>query len=274
MIDLHCHILPGVDDGADDLAQAMQMCELAHRDGCRAIVATPHLRHERYENADRRLLEQAHRGLCEAVHRRFGDELRVFLGGEIAVHSQSLAEIDALPESSLLPMAGSRYLLLELSTHALGPDPVEMVYELGLDGWRPIIAHPERISWLVADPGLLAAIVDHGGLLQLTAMSLTGAFGSAIQSAADQMMDQGWVRFVCSDAHDERIRPPGLSAARRRVSKEWGGPVAQALFENHPRAVLQDQPLEPTPPPEARPAPSSDGKSPGWMARLKRFTSR
>ncbi len=274
MIDLHCHLLPGVDDGANDLAQAVRMCEIAHRDGCRAMVATPHLRHERYENADRRLLEQAHRGLCEEVHRRFGDELKVFLGGEIAVHSQSLAEIDALPASSLLPLAGSRYLLLELSTHDLGPDPVEMVYELGLAGWRPIIAHPERISWLVSDSGLLAAIVDHGGLLQLTAMSLTGAFGPAIQNAADHMMDQGWVRFVCSDAHDERIRPPGLSAARRRVTKEWGRSVAQAIFERHPRAVLEDRPLEPTPLPEARPASPAGSKTQGWVARLKRLTSR
>ncbi len=247
---------------------------MAHREGCRAIVATPHLRHERYENADRHRLEQVHRHLCEAVHRRFGNELKVFLGGEIAIHSQSLAEIDQLPNSKLLTLAGSRYLLLELSSHALGPDPVEMVYELGLAGWRPIIAHPERIAWLVADSNLLAAVVDHGGLLQLTAMSLTGEFGPVIQGAADQMMDQGWVRFVSSDAHDARIRPPGLSAARQRVAKEWGAAVAEALFENHPRAVLEDRPLDPTPPVEQRPTTPSGTNNQGWVAKLRRLAYR
>lgn len=271
MIDLHSHILPGVDDGADDLEQSLRMCEIAQRDGCSAMVATPHLRHERFDNSDRRRLEQIHRRLCEAVSQELGTDFRVFLGGEIAVHSESLAEVDDLPAGNLLSIAGSSYLLLELSTHGMGPDPVETVYELGLAGWRPILAHPERISWLVADPGLLKAMVDHGALLQLTGMSVTGDFGPRIQEAADRMMDQGWVRFVSSDAHDSRIRPPGLSAARARVAKLWGGALAQALFEDHPAAVLEDRPLGPTPEPFG----GREGEKPlGLVARLKRLRSR
>ena len=273
MIDLHSHILPGVDDGAEDLEQALRMCELAYRDGCTAIVATPHLRHERYDNRDRKLLEQRHRQVCEAISLKMGSGFKVFLGGEIAVHSESLVEIDQLPQGTLLGMAGSRYLLLELSTHDLGLDPVEMVYEVGLAGWRPIIAHPERLAWLVADLGLVGAMVDHGALLQLTAMSLTGAFGPAIQGASDRLMDRGWVRFVASDAHDERIRPPGLRTARERVAKEWGGGVAEALFVNHPKAVLEDRPLDPMPSAAAR-ATDSRRKPRGLMARLKRLGIR
>ena len=247
MIDLHSHILPGIDDGARDIEHSLRMCASSYRDGCRAMVATPHLRHERYWNDDRALLEQQHRLLCQAVLLSLGPDFQVLLGGEIAVSSESLLEIDQMPAGSLLSLAGSRYLLLELSHHGMGPDPVEMVHELRIAGWRPILAHPERIAWLAADSGLLAAMIDHGAHLQLTAMSLTGDFGPAMQNISRRMMDKGWVHFIASDCHDNRLRPPTLSAAREAVQNHWGHEVGNALFEENPRAVLEDRPLAPNP---------------------------
>ncbi len=240
MIDIHSHILPGVDDGASDLDEALLMCRLAAEDGCAGIVATPHLRHESWPNMDRRRLEALWRQLREAV----GDLLEIHLGGEIAIHSESFEEIFRLPEGGLLPLAGSRYLLLELHTWAeLSPAPESVVHELTVAGWRAIIAHPERIPWLAFDLPRLAALVEQGAMMQLTAMSVTGELGNRIRSVTDAMLDADLVHFVSSDAHDVRLRPPGLRAAYRRVADSHGVAVAEKLFRIHPQAVLEDRPL-------------------------------
>lgn len=247
MIDLHSHILPAVDDGAQDLDQAVRMCRMARADGCSAIVATPHLRHPQFWNDDRALLSER----WQELRARVGDEIEVLLGGEIAVHGESLAEIDLLPEGGgLLPCAGSHYLLLELPFGGMGPDPVEMVYELGVAGWRPIIAHPERIAWLMRDPGMIDEMVAQGALMQVTAMSITGDFGPVAAEAAQRLFDRGAVHVVSSDAHDDRLRPPGLSRARRAVEKSWGEKVGRALFETNPTAVVEDREIDLVPWPE------------------------
>ena len=263
MIDLHSHVLHGVDDGSRDLEQSLRMCELSRADGCTTLVATPHLRQERFWNDDKALLESRFRELEAAVEQRFGDDFEVRLGGEIAICGPSLEEIDRLPESDLFTLAGSRYLLLEPNFHSMGPDPVEMVYELGVAGWWPVIAHPERISWLVADFGLLGAMVSHGALLQLTAMSLTADFGFEIQDASRRMLDRGWVFCVSSDAHDETLRPPRLSAAREVVEGSWGPAVATALFEDGPRSVIEDRAPARAPKPASAP-----GEVPWWRRFL------
>jgi protein-tyrosine phosphatase len=248
VIDLHSHILPAVDDGARDFEQAIRMCRMARADGCRAIVATPHLRHARYWNDDRALLEARWRELRERV----GPGIEILLGGEIAINGESLDEIDLLPEGGqLLTLAGTHYLLLELDFGGVGPDPVEMVYELGVAGWRPIIAHPERISWLMNDPAMLEEMVANGATMQITAMSLIGDFGPIAADAANWLLDHGLVHYVSSDTHDDHLRPPGLSRARKVVAEGWGEELAEALFVTNPRAVVRDRPLPSPPSPKA-----------------------
>lgn len=249
MIDLHSHILPGVDDGAQDLDEAVAMCRQAHRDGCQALVATPHLRHEQWWNGDRGKLEGRFQQLCAAV----GDEIELHLGGEIAVSSESCRELEELPHGDLLTLAGSRYLLLELPYHGYGPEPVELVHELVVDGWFPIIAHPERIPWLVEEARLIDRLVEHGATLQLTAKCVTGDYGKHLKQVSCDLLDRGLVHFVASDAHNLRLRSPGLHAAFKTVEKTWGQAAAQQLLVEHPRAVLQDRPL---------PAPAALGPHP------------
>ncbi len=246
MIDLHGHYLPGIDDGAPDLDTAVKMCRMAQRDGCRAVIATPHLRHNRYWNDDLRHLHE----LWNQVRQEVVPEgenpppLQVFLGGEIAVHTDSFNEIlDEMPGGRLLSLAGSKYLLLELDWHGFGPDPREVIYELRISGWYPIIAHPERVSWLANDPERLESLVAEGALTQITAMSLTGDMGNAAERAARQMLDSDLVHFVASDAHDLENRPPGLSRARRRVQELRGTEVCRKLFWEHPVAVVNNQPI-------------------------------
>ena len=235
---MHCHILPGIDDGPAEFDEAVAMCRMAAEDGCTAMVATPHLRHHRWWNGDRLQLEW----LLERLSSELSGVLELHLGGEIALHSESFDEmLDSLPGGQLLSLAGSRYLLLELDWQGFGPDPREVVFELKIRGLVPVIAHPERVSWLMEDPELLTALVEDGALVQITAGSLTGFLGKEAQQASQRLLDDGQVHFIASDAHGVRRRPPGLTRARKVVEEGWGEEVAKDLFERHPQAILENR---------------------------------
>lgn len=240
MIDLHLHLLHGVDDGPADLAQAVAMGQLAAADGCAALIATPHQRRDEWETADVRRLEER----LAAVAERLPGGPRLALGAEVRVDSDLLADLASPGQAGILSLAGSRYLLLELDPFGLGPDPVELTRELIAEGWRPIYAHPEVTPFLWDDEGeLLPRLVEAGGLLQITAMSVTGEFGRGPRERAWELLEAGWAHFVASDAHRPDWRPPGLGRARRAIEQELGSGLAQALTVDHPRAVLDDLPL-------------------------------
>ena len=153
-----------------------------------------------------------------------------------------------LPGGDLLPLAGSRYLLVEFHYRGIGPDPEELIHELVVDGWCPVIAHPERIRWLADDPGYASRPCSTWApLAQVTAMSVTHQAGGYAFEAASRMLDAGMVHFVASDAHDTQNRPPGLSQAFRRVAETLGEPVARELFVTNPGAILDDRLLHESP---------------------------
>jgi protein-tyrosine phosphatase len=240
MIDLHCHILPGVDDGARGFAEAVAMCRLAAEDGCEAMVATPHQRRGEWWNADR----QALAALADELQGQLGSRLRVHLGGEIHVDSELLAEVEKLPAGGgVLPLAGSRYLLIEFDSNGTPRDAIHLVHELAVAGWRPIVAHPEFIPWLSPDPGLLARLISLGATAQVTAMSVTGDFGRRPQADTHALLDAGLVHFVASDSHNTRRRPPGLRRAFDLIAGRWGENVARRLAIDNPGAVVADRPL-------------------------------
>lgn len=239
MIDLHCHILPGVDDGARTLEEAVALCRLAMTDGCTAMIATPHQRRGEWWNDDREHLRELARRLQEAV----GDGLAVRLGGEVHVDQDLLTEVERLPEGGILPLAGSRYLLIELDAHTTPAAAIHLIHEIAVAGWRPILAHPEFIHWLAPDLELLQRLVGLGATSQVTAMSLTGDFGRRPQQDAWRMLDAGLVHFVASDSHDARRRPPGLRRAHQMIASRYGEETARRLTTDNPRAVLEDRPL-------------------------------
>jgi protein-tyrosine phosphatase len=242
MIDLHCHVLPGIDDGARSLGEAAEMCRLAAADGCEVLVATPHQRRGPWWNDDRGHLA----GLVQDVQDVIGPSPRVLLGGEVHVDSPSelLAEVAQLPEGGgILPLAGSRYLLIEFGQTGTESEAANLVHELSVSGWRPILAHPEFIPWLAEDHGLVARLVSLGALTQVTAMSVTGDFGRAPQQDALALIGAGLVHFVASDSHGPRRRPPGLSRACRTISGRFGQAMARRLSTDNPRAVIEDRPL-------------------------------
>ena len=265
MIDLHLHLLPGVDDGAQTVDQALAMARLAAADGCTALIATPHQRRDEWSNDDAlrladRLSELA--ALAEAGARlpqspldeqrtlpqSSFDEQRtlpqLLLGGEIRVDSELLSDLARPGRSGVLSLAGSRYLLLEFEPSGLGPDPVEIVQELLAEGWWPIVAHPEVVPcfWESADDPL-ARLVEAGALFQVTAMSVTGEFGKGAKGRVWELLRAGCVQFVASDSHRPDWRPPGLSRARHALARELGEALATELTVTNPRAVVENRPL-------------------------------
>lgn len=240
MIDIHTHVLPGIDDGAADLDEALAMCRLAAEGGCEAVIATPHQRTAAWENTDPDALEALRRQVAAGAAGRPA----VHAGGEIRIDSSLLDELERHPESGLQPLAGSRYLLLEFSRREPLVDPASLTHELIVAGWRPVYAHPEMISFLAADLDLCERLTELGAMFQVTAMSVTGDAGPRAQAACERMIERGLVHFVASDSHGRDRRPPDLHRARRRVAERWGEELAERLTEGNPRRVLADVPLE------------------------------
>jgi len=239
MIDLHCHLLPGIDDGPGSLAEAVAICRAAAADGCEALVATPHQGHSRWLNEDPLAL----RRLLARVRGEVGPHPRLHLGGEIRIGSELMKYLLDPRRGGYLPLADSRYLLLEFPRGGPIVRPEELVHELTLHDWRPIIAHPEFYPEFTDDLDLMARLVKAGAAFQVTAMSLTGEFGRRIRGNTVRLLDSGLVDFLASDAHGLDRRPPGLRGARQVIAARWGEEVGERLTVTNPRAVLENRPL-------------------------------
>ena len=154
-----------------------------------------------------------------------------------------MADLDRPGRGGVRTLAGSRYLLIELDPEGIGPDPVELVHELGLRGFVPVVAHPELIPFLWSEADLIDRVVGAGGLLQVTAMSVTGQFGRIVRDRVWSLLDADLVHFVASDAHRPTWRPPGLSQAHALIAARLGLEVAQRVTVANPMAVIEDRPL-------------------------------
>ena len=236
----HLPLRREVDGGAQTLGRARGTAGLAAADGCRALVATPHQRRDEWANDDAKRLADR---LAE-LRARLPGAPELFLGGEVRVDSELLADLARPGRSGVLSLAGSRYLLLEFEPAGVGPDPAGLVKELLAEGWWPIVAHPEVVPFFwTSDDDPLARLVDAAALFQVTAMSVTGEFGKGAKERAWELLRAGCVQFVASDAHRPDWRPPLLSAARKALARELGEAAAVELLETNPLAVLENRPL-------------------------------
>ena len=238
MIDLHAHVLPGLDDGAADEAAALALCRLAVADGIRTLVATPHL-YGGVGVADPGLIPAA----AERLRVRLREE-RIDLDLRWAAEMPVLENAVELYRSGVWPAydARRRYVLLEMAPLVNGlPVLKETVFRLRLEGVVPILAHPERLDFLdrLAD---VEGLRNQGAVLQITAACLTTSGSSAGRRAAEWVR-RGWVQVVASDAHDPVRRPPRMAAARRWLAEREGEACAADLTDGHPRKILAGEPL-------------------------------
>ena len=242
MIDIHHHCLPNVDDGPRDLEEAAALCRMAGEDGIETIVATPHVLRGRWQNTSRSALESALTSLRERV----GDSPQLLLGSEY-FFAHDVA--DALASGAIIPLAGSRYVLIEFATNTIPPMIEQPFYRLQLDGWTPVIAHPERNAIFQSKPQLLGSLVRLGAKTQVTAASLIGEFGEEARDASFAWIAAGMVHVVASDSHNTRKRPPRMTAALAAVRETVGETMATALFLDNPRAIVEGRglPYDPEP---------------------------
>lgn len=215
MIDVHCHILPGLDDGPETMELALQMARIASDDGITDIVATPHTHNGFYMQTLEHVLTAVEELQCSIDQE--GIELRVHPGMEIHIH---LELIDHLRDLQILSMGNRmRHVLLELPTMHLPMFTEELVQQLLLSGITPIIAHPERNATLMQNPGRLARWIDAGVIAQLTAGSLLGWMGRTAKKNARELIEQRLVQLIATDGHNCTTRKVQLSKAYEELGK-------------------------------------------------------
>lgn len=257
MIDIHCHILPALDDGAKDEAAALEMARLALEDGVTTVVATPHMREGDFLNERSKILEAVEK--FRSVLAREGLPLRLEAGSEVHLGPRL---VERIQDKRLLTYADQGpYLLLECPYRNYPIRLSETVFELKLAGITPVIAHPERIQFFRDDPKRFEDLVHQGVLGQMTSSSLLGTFGKKIQVLAEDWVRRRLVHFLGSDAHDIKYRPPRLAEARDHWAALAGEEYARFAVEDYPRALLAGEPIDP---PEVLPR----TRRPGFFSRL------
>ena len=241
MIDIHCHILPEVDDGPKSWEVSAEMCRVAAADGITHVVATPHC-NDRY-HYDHEYLTGCLKHLQEMV----GDCPQLNLGCDFHLSYDNLQSLLAQPH--LYTIAGANYLLVELSDFSIPSRIGDWFLRLGDRGLTPVITHPERNAILRQTPQRVIEFVELGCAVQITANALTGFWGQRVARAAAWLLEREAVHVIASDAHDTRHRRPILSQARAAAAEIAGEEVARALIEENPRAILCGQQLPYSPKP-------------------------
>lgn len=235
MIDIHSHILYGLDDGSPDRETSLAMLRMAAEAGTTDLVATPHS--DVTYSFDPDLVAERVADLREAS----GGAPRLYSGCDFHLHYENIQ--NALAHPTRYAINQKSYLLVEFSDLVIFGNSGQILDALAGAGMRPIITHPERNHLLQQRLGLLEEWVGRGCALQITAQSLTGDFGRSPRETSEELIKRGLVHFVASDAHDCGHRPPRLDLAFEHVSRRWGAETAERLFVRNPAAALAGDPL-------------------------------
>jgi protein-tyrosine phosphatase len=260
MIDLHCHMLPGIDDGAPDLETSLAMARMAVADGIRVTACTPHIMPGVYDNTGP--------GIREAIARlqteldRADIPLTLTQGADVHIATDL---VRGLKDGRVASLAGSRYFLFEPPHHVAPPRLRETVFEVMSAGFHPIVTHPERLTWIEDHYETMAALAKAGAWMQITCGSVTGRFGARPKYWAERMMDEGLVHLLATDAHNLRNRSPIMSHARDAAAARLGEAEALHLTETRAQAVL-DHALPSAAPP--LPAVAPPDRRRGFFERL------
>jgi protein-tyrosine phosphatase len=247
MVDIHSHILHGLDDGASSPEISLSMVRLAAETGTTDIVATPHS--DLQYSFQPELIEQKIAELSAQV----GDAIRIHRGCDFHLHFDNIQ--DCLQNPRKYTINHKRYLLVEFSDTLIAKSTNDVFERMAALDITPVITHPERNRKLSENMGRLTEWVRLGALVQVTGQSFLGRFGKQAAAVSAELMERRLVHFIASDGHDPEYRPPVLREARAHVSKAYGEVLAEQLFETNPRATLAGEYLEfpdPEPPKKRR----------------------
>ncbi len=235
MIDIHAHLLPGIDDGAAGIEQSLALARHAVADGLSRMVLTPHIQPDLYDNS-RATITPVFDAFAVALV-QYDIDLEIAWAAEVRL----CPEIIPMLEGDTLPLFvgvdGRKTLLLELPHSHVPPGTEQLIKWLQAYDVGVLIAHPERNKEIMRNHGRVEAFIDMGCLLQLTAASVAGRFGAAPQRAAEYMLQRGWVTVLASDAHNLRSRPPELSEGMAAAAAILGHEAARKLVLDHPQQL-------------------------------------
>ena len=234
--DIHTHLLPATDDGAQDAETALAMVRMAYEEGTRAMILTPHYR-EQYRRNTPAALRERFDAFRQAVNEILPD-LKLYLGSEV---QYQMDVFQLLQNGEVLSLCDSRYVLLEFRGNALRSRVVAGVAEARQFGYVPIIAHAELCEVIRKDPTLRAEIAAMGARLQINADSVVGKRGLATKWFCGKLLHNQQVSFVASDAHDAQFRTPQLKEAYQLVQRRYGEEYAGRIFDQNARAVMENR---------------------------------
>jgi len=233
-VDIHCHVLPGIDDGPPTPGDSVELCKALAADGITTVIATPHQlgRYDRSNSGS--AVRAAVMTLREALARE-GVPLKVTAGADVRVDERI---VSLVASGEVLTLDGGSYMLLELP-HETYIDPAPLIRLLATRGVRSIVTHPERHDTVRKNPDLVGPWLKAGALLQLTAGSLIGSFGSKAEEAAWRWLGAGHAAFVATDAHDVDRRPPCMTQAIEAIERRLGVAMARRVCVENPARVLR-----------------------------------
>ncbi|ERJ12927.1 tyrosine-protein phosphatase [Haloplasma contractile] len=240
LVDLHTHILPGIDDGSKDVNQSIRMLKMAALNGTKKIICTPHYYPRKIENEREHVIE-ALSLLREAIKLEDLD-IELYAGSEIHVKSDTL---NLIKENRLQTLNNTKYVLIEFPfiKEYLTVDPAEMIYNFTVEGYVPIVAHPERYTYVQSNPNLVFDWVKEGALMQINSNSLFSR-NKSLTKVANQLLQAGLVHFIASDSHDESHRPPKLKEAYNHISTKYSETLANQLLSENGENVINNKPIQ------------------------------
>jgi protein-tyrosine phosphatase len=236
MIDLHCHMLPGIDDGACDINMSLEMAKSSVNDGVTVLACTPHILPGLYNNTGPQI-RNALRDLQAALDDK-DIPLHLVAGADNHIVPDFVA---GLQSGKLLSLGDSRYVLVEPPHRTEPPHLEDFFFNLLVAGYVPILTHPERLRWVPSRYDSIKRLVQAGVWMQITSDSLTGGFGKTAQYWSQRMLDEGCVHILATDAHDCERRRPKLSRGREFAARRVGPEEAEHLVVTRPRGVLENE---------------------------------
>lgn len=233
IFDIHCHIVPGVDDGAADVEETRKLLQMEYDQGVRNIILTPHFRFQMFETPLEKVQRQFE--LAEGIAAEISPDLHLYLGCEFHANMEM---IPMLRGKKISTMAGSRYVLVEFS-HSSEPSYIrERLSAMLSGGYKPIVAHIERYEATRTDLNFVEELVDMGAYMQINADSIIGKDGFFTKRYCMKLMKNELVQFVGSDCHDSRKRISRIGEAYQAVLKKEGRAYAEQLFIRNPREII------------------------------------
>ena len=241
MIDIHHHLIFGLDDGAPDIETSLAMVALAQADGITHIVCTPHA------NGYHAYLPEENAARLAQIQERSGSAITFAIGCDFHLSYENIE--DAMRHRARYTINQKNYLLVEFPDFGIPQSISQTFYEMMIAGITPILTHPERNQTLAAQPQRMAEWLRIGCLVQVTAGSLTGKFGKTAQRVAEQLLRDRWVHFLATDAHNTTSRPPQMRDAYNWVKRAHGEECAERLCVTNPRAAFYGEALPQQPEP-------------------------